>query len=101
MADITPRQQNLSARAWSRTNFRDLNFYQPLMLSLPSNDDFKSLLTELSTRLANRFLVTRVVQYSDEHAIMRYLYDIAKPFVWYRNESAGSASGAVGRRVDG
>ena len=95
MADITPRQHKLSSlTTWTRTPHIYPNFFQLLMLSLPSNDDLKSLLTELSTRLANRYLVIRVVQYSDDpdSSIMRYLYDIAKPFVWYRNESAGSAS---------
>ena len=95
MADITPRQHKpSSAMAVNRTDLCYLDFYDPLILSLPSNDDLKSLLTSLSTRLANRYLVTRVVQYSGDRdsSIMRYLYDIAKPFVWYRNESAGSAS---------
>ena len=75
-------------------NLPYLEFYEPLMLSLPSNNDLKLLLTELSTRLANRYLVTKVVQYSSrfDPSVMKYLYDIAKPFVWYRNESAGSVS---------
>ena len=39
------------------------------------------------------YLVTRVVQGSDDpdSSIKTYLCDIAKPFVWYRNESAGFA----------
>ena len=63
------------------------------MLSLPSNDDLKSLLTSLSTRLTNRYLVSEVIQYCDDpdSGITRYLCDIAKPFVWHRNEGAGSA----------
>ena len=84
MADITPRQHNPSSTAWNRTSFYKVYLRKPLMLSLPSNDDLKSLLISLSTRLANRYLVTRVVQYSGHRDIMRYLYDIAKPFVWYR-----------------
>ena len=96
MADITPRQHKPSSyvTACNLTDFDYFNLYKPLMLSLPSNDDLKLLLTSLSTRLTNRYLVTRAIQYSDDpgSSIVRYLCDIAKPFVWYRSENAGSAS---------
>ena len=95
MVDITPRQHKLSsedrvmARDW--TDFLPLYIYKPLMVSLPSDDDLKSLLTSLSTRLTDGYLVTRVIQYSGDpdSSIIRYLCDIAKPFVWYQNQSAG------------
>ncbi|KIM57271.1 hypothetical protein SCLCIDRAFT_1219603 [Scleroderma citrinum Foug A] len=67
--------------------------YKPLGLSLPSNDDLKSLLASFSTRLTNRYLITRVIQCT--HNPRRpgpgttRLYNIAKPFVWHRNEGAG------------
>jgi len=98
MAGITTRQHKISSvdYAWvcRLTDVRCLDLYKPRVLSLPSNDNLKSLLTSLSTRLANRYLVTRVIQYSDYPypSAMRYSCDIAKPFVWYRNESAGSLS---------
>ena len=96
MADITPRQHNLSSTdhvvAWSGTNndSRDngpINLFRPLMLSLPSNDDLKLLLTSFSARLTNRYLVTWVIQNQDPS-----YYSVAKPLVWHRNESTGSVS---------
>ena len=93
MADIIPRQRKISPEdrvmARNRTDVNFLILYKPLMLLLPSNEDLMSLLTLLSTRLTNRYLVRRVLQYSNGHHLstMAYLYDIAKPFVWYRNES--------------
>jgi len=76
---------------------RYLDLYKPLMLSLPSNGDFTSLLTLFSTRLANRYLVTRIIQcppHPQEPGsnITTPLYTVAKPFIWHRNESAGSMS---------
>ena len=97
MADIVPRQHKISSKdhvmARNRTDSRFLNLYKPLVLSLPSNEDLMSLLTSLSTRLTNRYLVRRVLQYSKgrHSSTMAYLYDIAMPFVWYQR-SAGSAS---------
>jgi len=103
MADVIPRQHKISSMdrvtAWNWMAFRHLDLYEPLMLSLPSNDAIKSLLTSLSTRLTNRYLVvTRVIQCSDDpdSSTIPYLCDFAKPFVWYRNESAGSTSGEPG-----
>ncbi|KIM64323.1 hypothetical protein SCLCIDRAFT_1213422 [Scleroderma citrinum Foug A] len=70
-ADITPRQHRLSSMdrvaAWNLMNVDHLTLYEPLMLSLPRNDDLKSLLTSLSTPLTNRYLVLRVIQYFDVH----------------------------------
>ena len=98
MADITPTQDKISSMsiknyvtAWNLVDDSGyLNLYKPLMLSLPNNDDLKSLLTSLCTRLTNRYLVTRVIQCGDDP--MTYLCDIAKPFIWHRSESASSAS---------
>jgi len=75
----------------------DLHSLLPLMLSLPRNDDFKSLLTWFSTRLTNRYLVTRVIQCPPDprqpsSTITTPLYSVAKPFVWHRNESASSVA---------
>jgi len=101
MADITPRQYKISAMdrvmAWSLTDVNLLNLYKPLMLSLPSNDDLKSLLTSLSPRLTNRYLVTRIIQCPPDSLepgsnITTPLYSVAKPFVWHRSESVGSVS---------
>ena len=80
--------------AWNPTDFHRFIFYNPLILSLLSNDDLKSLLTSLSTRLTHRYLVTRLIQCScyPDSRIITFFCDIAKPFVWYRNESAGSPS---------
>ena len=97
MVDITPIQHNddLSSTdhviAWSGTNDSRNNdpitLFRPLMLSLPSNDDLKLLLTSFSTGLTNRYLVTWVIQNQDPS-----YYSVAKPFVWHRNESTGSVS---------
>ena len=74
-----------------------LDLYKPLMLSLQSNDNLKSLLTSFSTRLTNRYLVTGIIQCPPDPCqpganITTPLYSVAKPFVWHRNESAGSVS---------
>ena len=60
-----------------------ITLYKPLGLSTPSNHNFHSLLTCLSTRLTNKYLVTRVVQceavpYSRRH--------------WQANYPAGSCT---------
>ena len=93
MADITPRQHKISSMVRRKADNMNMvydDLHKLLMLSLPSNNDLKSLLTSLSTRLTNRYLVTRVIQYSDGPGPC--VCDIARPFVWYRNESASSAS---------
>ncbi|KAL4078706.1 heterokaryon incompatibility protein-domain-containing protein [Scleroderma yunnanense] len=77
----------------------DVTLDKPLCLSLPSNHDFNSLLTSLSARLTNRYLVTRVIQCAT-HLIVglasitdptTLLYTIAKPLVWHQDESTHSA----------
>jgi len=55
--------------------------YKPLGLSIPSNHDFHSLLTSFSTRLINKYLVTRVVQCEADPYSGRY---------WQSNYPAGS-----------
>ncbi|KIM68396.1 hypothetical protein SCLCIDRAFT_20314 [Scleroderma citrinum Foug A] len=95
---ITPRQYRIYsvdyALVCNLTNVRHLNSLKPVVLSLPSDDNLKSLLNSFSTRLTNKYLVTKVTQYFDYFLSRktRYLCDIAKPYVWYRNESAGSTS---------
>jgi len=89
MIDIIPGQHKISSMdkvaakrvtAWNWTDNNHLDLYKPLMLSLPRNDDLKSLLTSLSTRLTDRYLVTRVVQSSDDpdSSAKPYLCDTAK-----------------------
>jgi len=80
---------------WHAAHIHNLHLHNSLILSLPSDDNFKSLLTSLSTQLANKYLVTRIVQHLPDPGqpssnITGFLYSIAKPFVWHRNESAGS-----------
>ena len=101
MAGITPRRHEISSMdhiiAWNQTNLRGVRLYKPLILSLPSNGVLKSLLTSFSTRLTNRYLVTGIIQ-CPPHPLQlgsnttTPLYTVAKPFVWHRNESAGSVS---------
>ena len=95
--NVIPRQHEMSLgdHVQTRTWAPVLHLYKPLVLSLPSNDDLRSLLASLSIQLTNRYLVTRIIQYSKGHGSgnMAYLYSVAKPFVWYQDESAGSVSG--------
>ncbi|KAL4070215.1 hypothetical protein V8B97DRAFT_1871798 [Scleroderma yunnanense] len=98
-----------------------VSLHKPLGLSLPNDLGFNSSLVSLSNRLTNKYLITRVVQcvpvpssewsshdaspYRCEsmytqlfHTLVTGLYSttpfckIAKPFVWHRDEGAGSAS---------
>jgi len=101
MVDVTPRQHKLSSKdyviAWNPMDICHINLYKPIMLSLPSNDDLKSLLTSFSTRLTNRYLVTGIIQCPPDPGqpdanITTPLYSVAKPFAWHRNESVGSVS---------
>ena len=111
MANITSRQHEISkwgGRLRASDGVRAYRFsggftelYQPFGLSLPSNDDFNSLLVSLSTRLTNRYLITRVIQCPPNPrwpgSGTTHLYNIAKPFVWHRNEGAESVvEGVVG-----
>lgn len=41
--------------------------FKPIGLSLPNHEDFHSLLTSFSSRLANRYLVTGVIQCTSEN----------------------------------
>ena len=108
MANITPRQLKISERGGRQREsdvvkayFRggSTELYKPLGLSLPSNDDFKSLLVSISTRLTNRYLITTVIQCPPDPrrpgSDTTHWCNIAKPFVWHRNEDAGSGEGAV------
>ena len=98
--NITPRQPKISemdgrqreygiVRAYDcyPDDFEEL--YKPLYLSLPSNDDFKSLLVSFSTRLVHKYLITGVIQClpdpRDPCAPTRHWSSVAKPFVWHRN----------------
>ena len=95
MADI--RKHKLHGQMTSNwPDFDDrVNLHNSLILLLPSNDNFKSLLISLSTRLTNRCLVTRIIQCLPDPCqpssnITTSLYSVEKPFVWHRNESTGS-----------
>jgi len=98
MADIRKRDLFLrGGMGWNWPDIRDLHLHNSLILSLPSDDNFKSLLTSLSTRLTNRCLVTRIIRRLPDpdqpgSNITTSLYSVAKPFVWHRYESAGSGS---------
>ena len=73
-----------------------IELYKPLGLSLPTNDDFKSLLVSLSTQLTNRYLVTQVIKCTHNSSMTTCLYNIAKAFVWHRHEGAGFVVGKAG-----
>ncbi|KIM56532.1 hypothetical protein SCLCIDRAFT_1220339 [Scleroderma citrinum Foug A] len=108
-ADITPREHIISE--WNGhqgeggvVSTHDdpvgfIEFCKPLGLSLPSNDDFKSLLVSFSTRLTNRYLITRVIQCPPDprRSGSGTLYNIAKPFVWHRNAGVGLVVGGAVR----
>ena len=103
---ITSRQHEVSQkgqvqldRVWAHFAgpvWDSVKLYKPLCLSLPTNDVVKTLLTVLSIRLANRYLVTRVIQcprdpdWADSSILP--LCAFAKPIVWSRSEGAGSVS---------
>jgi len=96
-------------------NGESIILYKPSGLSLPNNHDVKTLLSSQSTRLTNRYIVTRVIQspidhsseFSSSHSISYIqcpivglvsgldtnsssvttrLCLIAKPFVWHRDD---------------
>jgi len=97
-------QTRLPRTAWNWMDSHHLDLYKPLMLSLPSNDNLKSLLTSFSTRLTNRYLVTSVIQcppdpFRPGSNITTPLYSVAKPFVWFQSESVGCVRRAVRRQV--
>ena len=73
-----------------------------LGLSLPINDEFKSLLVSFSARLTNRYLVTCVVEHTPDPLWLGsretdHEYNFAKPFVWHRNQEADVVVGKVVR----
>ncbi|KIM51524.1 hypothetical protein SCLCIDRAFT_1224464 [Scleroderma citrinum Foug A] len=106
-ANITPRQHNMSERCWYWNNDDSVKrlfcgngfnkLYKLLGQSLPSNDDLNSLLASLSTRCTNKYLITTVVQCPPDprqpDSGTTHWYKIVKPFVWHRNEGAGSVVG--------
>lgn len=127
-ADITPRQHKIfeineydthttCAMPQESKVFSDfLTLYKPIGLSLPNHKDFYLLLTHFSTQLANKYLVTRIIQCTSEHCRhteLFYLYPIsdyciassldsngsmnshvplctiAQPYIWHKIEGAG------------
>ncbi|KAL4074495.1 heterokaryon incompatibility protein-domain-containing protein [Scleroderma yunnanense] len=113
--DITPRQHKICAKNPQHTDGDYVTapeLYKPLGLSLPRSHHFNSLLASLSTRLTNRYLVTRVMQCPAEHtsrwqsrpaglygdrrsdtngsSIEIPLCTIGKPLVWHRDKRTGS-----------
>ena len=108
--DITPRQPKISERGQWQDRESDITTVsrgsllrrsELYGLSLPSNDEFKSLLVTFSARLANKYLVTCVVERPpNPHwpgSSITYEYNIAKPFVWHRNRDADAVVGKVVR----
>ncbi|KIM61687.1 hypothetical protein SCLCIDRAFT_864293 [Scleroderma citrinum Foug A] len=97
-AAIIPRQHKIYELGWHHHDGL-IKLYKPLGLSLPSNDHFKSFLLSLSTRLTNRYLVTRVIQCPPQPgqpgSDTIYWYNFTKPLVWHRNEGAGSVVGGT------
>ena len=111
--DITPRQHEVSLISYPG---HSPVIVDSLGLSLPSNHAFNSFLTHLSSRLANRYLVTSVVQClpgcestcipcgqcliialvsgldTGSSGTTMSLCIIAKPFVWYRDGGTSSTS---------
>ena len=94
MANITRQYKTFSRDRLIIRNRTDANI---LMLSLPSNDNLKSLLISLSSQHTNRYLVTRIVQcppdpFRPGSNMTTLFYSVAKPLIWHRNESAVSVS---------
>ena len=98
MADTTTVQHKLSLMDClidsSPVNLSYINLGNSWKLSLAWKDDLKLLLSSLSTRLTDRHLVTSIIQCPPDPGsnITTPLYSVTKPFVWHRNESAGSGS---------
>ena len=75
-----------------------IELYKPLCLSLPINHNIKTLLTSLSIRSTNRYLVTRVIQcppdprWPDSSRSTTPFCAFALPFIWSPNEGADSVS---------
>ncbi|KAL4062249.1 heterokaryon incompatibility protein-domain-containing protein [Scleroderma yunnanense] len=115
--DITPRKDKIrsdkdSGYVEAHNSKGSVRLYDPIMWSLPSNDNVNTLLASLSTRFINGYLVTRVIECptvppegfsnpatfyrsSDEPITFNPLIplcDFAKPFIWYRHEIVDSVS---------
>ena len=105
--DIVPRQHEVSAHCYQRVGDRilaplnahtSLELYKPLCLSLPINDDVKTLFTSLSTWSTNQYLVTRVIQcppdprWPGSSTSTTSFCTFVKPFIWRRNVGADSVS---------
>ena len=93
----THRSQKENDRALARLNMHAfLELYKPLCLSLPINDDVKTLLTSLSTRLTNGYLVTRVIQcppdprWPSSSTSTISFCAFVKPIIWRQNPGADS-----------
>ena len=74
MADVAPRHHKIDSKDGRNvaydyvkiipggTGGNDYTLYKPFGLSLPTNHDFNSFLASQSIRLANKYLVARVVR---------------------------------------
>ena len=102
---ITPRQHGVSQKGGegnyvlARLNEdASIESYKPFCLSLPINDDVKTLLTSLSSRSTNGYLVTRVIQcppdprWPGSSRSTTPFCAFVKPIIWSRNEGADSVS---------
>ena len=104
--DITPSQHGVSEHWYQRENDRVLarlnthaflELYKPYCLSLPINN-VKTLLTSLSTRSTNGYLVTRVIQcppdprWPGSSTSTTSFCTFVKPFIWRQNAGANSVS---------
>jgi len=105
---ITPRQHEVSEKGVYQgygdrfSVFLNVHgfipLYKPLCLSLPINDDVKTLLTFLSSRSTNVYLVTRVIQcppdprWPSSSRSTTPFCAFVKPFIWNQNAGADSMS---------
>ncbi|KIM59625.1 hypothetical protein SCLCIDRAFT_1217575 [Scleroderma citrinum Foug A] len=93
---IDPRQHEVPQAAMFEERRKSarmpdyFGLYNPLCLSLPSNDAVNTLLTSLSTRSTNRYFVTRVIHGPPDPRrpglSTTYYCTFAKPFIWSQNE---------------
>ncbi|KIM59571.1 hypothetical protein SCLCIDRAFT_27265 [Scleroderma citrinum Foug A] len=105
--NITPSQHRVSGHWYQRKHDRVLaslsvqaflELYKPLCLSFPMNDNIKTLLTSLSTRSTNEYLVTRVIQcptdtrWPGSSTSTTPFCTFVKPFIWRRNAGADSVT---------
>jgi len=103
---ITPRQHKVSQKGeegnyvLARLNeVAFIELYKPLCLSLPINDDVKTLLTSLSIRLTNGYLVTMVIHcppdppWPGSGRSTTSFCTFVKPFIWSRSEGVDSVLG--------